>query len=265
MTAACATGAVDAARPDVHGRAVDKHSGGFHADLVVAVRGQARVEDDAALGPGNSVRRGRVPDPLDRLALEGLDAGVQHAVVAGARLDDDGILDRAGVEVAGSADIDDCGGIAGERPVGRSSRGAPIFEFRSNRGHVVHDVTRAVLEDGRMRDSASKPVPSPFSSWLRADHELLSGSLETPFSGVAAYPIDRVPDELSAVKYRWKVVESLSTCGSRWPPWSNDAGLPSGKSAPPSGAETETFVQLVPSGEVASPSRGLKSLPRVPQ
>ena len=96
--------------------------------FVVAVRGQARFEDDAALGPADSVRRGRVPNPLDRLALEGLDAGVQHAVV-GARLDDDGILDRAGVEVAGGADIDDCGGIAGERPVGRAAWRAPIFEF----------------------------------------------------------------------------------------------------------------------------------------
>ena len=63
-----------------------------------------------------------------------------------------------------------------------------------------------------MRDAARvEACAVPSSSLLRADQEVLSGSLETAFSGVAAYPIDRVPDELSAVKYRWNVVESLST------------------------------------------------------
>ena len=55
VVAARAARAVDAARPDVQGRAVDEHPGRFDAALVGGERGHARVEDDALLRPGRPV------------------------------------------------------------------------------------------------------------------------------------------------------------------------------------------------------------------
>src|SRR5262245_28132362 len=126
-------------------------------------------------------------------------------------------------------------------------------------------VDPSLIPEGCATPLASKPDPSPASSWLRDDQEALFGSFVAASSGVEAYPIDRVPPELRPVKKRWYVAASSSTLGSRCPPLSKAAPLPSPKSAPPSGLETEIFVQALPSVDVAPPRRGLKSLPRVPQ
>src|SRR5262245_7893949 len=126
-------------------------------------------------------------------------------------------------------------------------------------------VAPSLVTDGCSTPLASNPVPSPASTRLRADHEELSGSFVTASSGVDAYPIERVPPELRPVKKRWYVAESSSALGSRCHPLSKAAGLPRPKSAPPSGARTGPFVQTLQSVEVASPRRGLKSLPRVPE
>ena len=71
--------------------------------------------------------------------------GLAAAALAGAVA---GALVAGSIALATDNDIDNCGGIAGERPVGGSGRGAPDFRVSARiDARVVHDVARAVLDD----------------------------------------------------------------------------------------------------------------------
>src|SRR4029077_5108683 len=117
-----------------------------------------------------------------------------------------------------------------------------------------------------MTDGCETPDESnvdPFASTCDRDDQA-PGSFVPPTSGAVATPMDAVPEESKPVKYKLYVPESSRTLGSRSPPLSKEAGLPRLNKAPPAATETGNFVHVLPSVDVASPSLGRKSLPRVP-